>query len=99
MDRLDALVHIAVLSKVIREIQHSDPKYEQLNVWPLKVFDEIYCKSLRNLCKTPNIRDEIVSKVTSSFATVKKEYDEFQAFKLEMTDILNTALITAGLKP
>lgn len=98
MDRLNALVHVAFLSKIIREIQRNDPIYEQKNAGPVGVFNEVYEKSLKNLCVTQNIRDEIVGKVTSGFATAKNEYDEFQTFKLEMSDILSNALKIVGIK-
>jgi len=86
MNRLDVLEHVMVLSKIIRDIQRSDSAYEKINVGPIRVFNENYCKSLRNLCENPT---EIITKGKSKLPKVIKEYEEFQGINLRAEDILD----------
>ena len=91
MDSLNVLTHIMVLSKIIRDIQHSDPIYERVNLWPIRRFNELYRKSLENLCENS---EEIIAKGRSKLPKLIKEYEEFQGISLGADDVLaNVAVI------
>jgi hypothetical protein len=91
INNLDVLLHVMILSKIIRDIQSRDPEYMRLNKWPLRVFNDAYAKSIKNLCESSDYQNEIMKK-SFKLGSVLKEYSEFEGITLNEEDILRNTL-------
>jgi HKD family nuclease len=100
MNKLDALIHVMILSTLIPEIQRRHPEYIRSNVWetpdgkrvgPLVVFEEIYSKCIKNLCRSSNYMEEVMGK-SSRLVEVLKEYEEFEDIHLDAEKVINRVL-------
>jgi hypothetical protein len=97
MNKLDALIHVMILSTLIPEIQQCHPEYIRSNIWktpsgkkvgPLVVFEEIYSKCIKNLCQSSNYMEEIMRQ-SSRLVEVLKEYEEFENIHLDTEKVIN----------
>jgi hypothetical protein len=100
INNLNILLHMMVLSKIIRDIQERDSEYVRLSIrktssgelaGPLVVFEEIYNKCMKNLCETSDYQSEITKKA-SKLIDALKEYEEFEGVTLNAEDIVRNAL-------